>query len=196
MRYKILICVLLLSSIMVAAQHNAKIGFTPGVPTGTQGSATSWKLYRSLSDTGPFTNVGTCTTVSPYSCTDTTVLGSTTYFWYITGVTGVAESVPSAHISATIPPDTAPPPPTNLNIISVAMNNYGVNTEVYAQWTAPAGVVTNWTISDDTGKIATGTSKSALGTNTLIWNRTNMIRVPNRITVCDSNNLNCDIQQL
>lgn len=195
----VLIAIVGLFTPAAAAQnHSAKVGFTPGVPTGTQLPATSFKLYRAAADAGPYVNVGSCTASAPYTCTDTSVLGAQTYFFYVTGLAGTLESAPSVHISATIPPDTAPPPPTNLNIVSVAMNNYGSTTQVVATWTAPVNETITWYILDSTGaKLATGTSRSALGTYSLDKTFRNgvLFRAPSQIKVCDSTNV-CDAQSL
>jgi|HubBroStandDraft_5_1064220.scaffolds.fasta_scaffold46653_2 fibronectin type 3 domain-containing protein len=95
----------------------------------------SYNFYRSATSGGPYTLVGSATACA-YS--DTTVVFGATYFYVATGVNTVTcpsgqtcESAFSNEVTAVIPSNPIPNPPTGLTVGTI------VAKKVQLKWTAP-----------------------------------------------------------
>lgn len=110
---------------LVAAGSNGSITLTWTASTG----ATGYSVKRSTTSGGPYTQRGSTTTAT---FTDTQVANGTTYYYVVSALDAVGESVDSVQASATPAAPTAPP-------------------AVPANPSATAGnarVTLNWTVSD------------------------------------------------
>lgn len=133
------------------------------------------------------------------SYTDSTVVRGQKYIWYVTAVcpaTGacIGESIPSSHIAAAIP-GSAPNPPTNLTITSVAVN-YSPNGQretVTASWQDAPNTSTIYALFDfaTLKAVKQGTVQQSNGMYSITWSGR---RRPNLyLAVCDT--MNCSIKK-
>ena len=83
-----------------AAGHSASITWDPSSSTNVQG----YKVYRSQTSGGPYSNVSGTLATSTLAFTDTSVLSGQTYFYVVTSIDANGlESPPSLQVNATIP---------------------------------------------------------------------------------------------
>jgi fibronectin type 3 domain-containing protein len=126
--------------------------------------ATGYNVKRSTDSGGPYTVVG-ANLVDP-TWTDTGLINGTGYFYVVTALNGVAESVNSSEVSTT--PVGPPPVPANFTAISG-------NSLVTLTWTASSGA-TSYNIQRSTtegsGYLTIGTSASATYVDSTVSNGT------------------------
>jgi len=118
-------------------------GVVPAVPTGLSATpgdsqvvltwssaagATSYKIKRSTTNGGPYTQVGTSS--SP-TFTNTGLTNGTTYYYVVCGTNAAGDSGNSSQVSA-VPNPSIPNPPTNLTAT-------GGDAQVSLTWTASSG---------------------------------------------------------
>lgn len=86
--------------------HGVSLTWTAGVPTSGQIAATGWKVNRSLTTGGPYTQIS-AVTVTNYL--DTTGTAGTKYFYVVVGTAPNAlDSAPSNEVSSTFLQQVAP----------------------------------------------------------------------------------------
>lgn len=111
---------------------------------------TGYNFYRTVTS-GTGYNKLTASPVSSCSYTDTTVLGSTTYFYVATAICPTcspSESAFSNEATAVVPPNPQPQPPTGLSVTSVAKNtNADGTTTLSASYEDVPKVTTNYQLA-------------------------------------------------
>jgi hypothetical protein len=99
--------------------------------------ATSYRVYRSDSQNGTYTELAPDVNAPTTSFTDSTALPETTYWYKVDAANTAGRSPQSAAASATTPADTptAPPVPTGVQADGTS------STTVHVEWSASAGAV-------------------------------------------------------
>lgn len=118
-------------------------------------TVTGYFFYRSTTNGSGYTKLNS-TPVSSCAFTDTTVQANTTYFYVATAFDPGAssESAFSNQITAVIPPNPAPNPPTGLTLGTVAMHVSGSQTSLSASWQdAPKNGTQVWKVFDYNGHV-------------------------------------------
>ena len=96
---------------MALAQHSVTLSWQPGT-TGT--TPTGYNVKRATVAGGPYTTIGSTTTVLTFTDASTTVqVEGSKWFYVITATANGAESGPSNEVSAIIP--FSPPSPPSLD---------------------------------------------------------------------------------
>ena len=121
---------LLTASAVTAQSHSAALTCQPS----TFSAVTGYNFYRSLTSGGPYTILPSCTNLPTCSCTDSTVISGTQYFYVSAAVSSTGVSSYSNQAPALIP---GPLPPTNLNTTETSSN--------------PPQFKFSWTLSASTG---------------------------------------------
>ncbi|MDR2798081.1 MAG: fibronectin type III domain-containing protein [Treponema sp.] len=85
------------SGISAAAQSSSSIRISWNAVSG----ATSYRVYRSASESGTYIRVGSSSTITTPSYTDTGLSSNTTYYYKVSAVTGARESEQSSSVSVT-----------------------------------------------------------------------------------------------
>ena len=185
------LAVVLLLTVAVYAQHTDTLTWTLSTSSGI----TAQTVYRAPC-TGPVTN-NACTegtfakiaavTATTTSYVDTTVVGGSSYSYYVTATCSACspqESVPSNHYAVTVP-GNQPNPPTGLTITNVAQFQFGGYTFALAQWTDSLDQTQSYTFKDASGTILTQGERSTP------WERDAAVwigktpKLPITFTVCD-----------
>ena len=105
---------LAVSSYAQAATHSATLTWTW---TQTGGDpATGFHVQRSQVSGGPYTVVGTVSSVATLTYTDTTVAGGQTYYYVVTAFNSGGDSAPSNQATGVIPFQAPSPGPAGLTI--------------------------------------------------------------------------------
>jgi fibronectin type 3 domain-containing protein len=131
------------------------------------GGASSYRIKRSTTNGGPYSNIATNTTSLAY--TNTGLVNGTTYYYVVSAVNTNGESANSSQVSATPATGSAPAAPTNL--VATAGN-----AQVRLSWSASSGA-SSYRIKRSTtnggpySNIATNTTSLAY-TNTGLVNGT------------------------
>jgi hypothetical protein len=132
---------------LVATPGNAQVSLRWDAPLG----ATSFRVKRSLTSGGPYSDVGS-PAASPF--VDTTAVNGTTYFYVVTAVNGTFETRFSNEASAQPQAGTPPPPPTGL--VATPGNN-----QAMLSWTAAPGAASynvKRSTTDGSGHTTVGTA--------------------------------------
>ena len=104
------------------------------------GGATSYTVKRGTTSGGPYTNIGTVTSPSPTSFTDTGLVNGTTYYYVVSGTNSAGQGPNSTELPAT---PIAPPTFSSSATASPNPVTQGVNTTVTAGVTCTANTLTN-----------------------------------------------------
>ncbi|MGI0088651.1 MAG: fibronectin type III domain-containing protein, partial [Nitrosotalea sp.] len=148
------------TGLAATAASSSQINLSWTAPSNNGGSAiTNYKIYRSTSS-GTETLLATTGNVNSY--TDTGLTNGVTYYYKVTAVNSVGESVPSSEASATpAAAATAPQPPTGLTVTAAS------SSQINLSWTAPANnggsAITGYEIERSTDS---GTTWSTIVANT------------------------------
>lgn len=189
MRSRILVGLLALFLIpsVVLGQHSVALSAQPSATTGVSG----YNVYRAPCTTvtggvcssgeGTYAKIAAATVGTTVTYTDATVLGGFTYSYYFTAAcptTGcgtdangnkiTGESGPSNKVGAVIPA-SAPLPPGNLSITSVARNSTGANTVLSARWLDAPNIPVTYTFFANGKILQTGTLNNSSGSYSAIW---------------------------
>ncbi|MEO7933317.1 MAG: LamG-like jellyroll fold domain-containing protein [Chthoniobacterales bacterium] len=126
--------------------------------------ATGYNVKRATVSSGPYTVVGA--NLAGPNWTDTGVINGTSYFYVVTALNGLAESVNSTEVSTT----PVGPPPVPANFTAVSDNGL-----VTLTWTASSGA-TSYNIkrstTDGSGYLTIGISTSATYADSIVTNGT------------------------
>lgn len=116
----------------------------------TTATVTGYFFYRSTTSGGGYVKLDS-TPVSSCAFTDTNVLGNTTYFYVATAFapgSSPQESAFSNQVSAVIPADPQPNPPTGLAVTTVALlHNSDGTVTITAQYQDKPGYLTRFQVS-------------------------------------------------
>lgn len=100
-----------------SGNHSMLVTWNASVVDTTHIAPTGYNVKRALIHGGPYTTIGSVTTLTALSFTDANVTAGTTYFYVVTGTCSTCtESAPSIEASATIPLDQINPP-TGLAVV-------------------------------------------------------------------------------
>ena len=193
-KLKKLLVLLLISLFAISVQaqtpHSVKINASSAYPVFLFRANCSTALVGGLCPSGSegaFSRINS--TASPLPVTDSTVVANTVYSYYLTAYCAgcsPSESLPSAHIGASVPADGQPPPPTGLSIVSIAMNTVGSTTTLAASFVAPFGDTVTWNIKNAAGRIVkSGTTTGGVGVYCIHPTFYNLTYTP-LLTVCDN----------
>ena len=128
---------------LVATAGNAQVALTWTASSG----ATSYKINRSTTNGGPYTNIATVTTSS---YTDSAVTNGTTYYYVVTASNSAGQGPPSIQSAATpAMPTVVPAAPASVNAVDGASH-------VTVSWAAVSGA-TSYNVYRSTTQGARGT---------------------------------------
>ena len=169
-----------------AQAHSVSLSCTPSTTT----TVTGYFFYRSTVSGSGYAKLNS-TPVSSCSFTDTTVQANTTYFYVATAFdpgASPSESTFSNQVSAVIPPNPQPNPPSGLTLGAVAMNVSDGKATLSAAWSdSPKNGTQWWSVFDYYGHaVARGSAiADSSGGYSVVANFTAPGKYPLTFQVCD-----------